>query len=141
LSVKNGYSKPASPPSIAQNIYQQTNGDSVYLKTSLDLPLNLAWHDFIKLLAATHPHWISLSGIDSIRRCTRSDMLSCVSLVRGEKCTNIWLEVEGAMNTCNELREEMSSAYDEAHRVLQAGLNAISTQSSCIRNIQHGFVA
>lgn len=141
LSVKNSYSNLASPLSNAQNIYQQKNGASVYLKASLDLPINLAWHEFIKQLAATHPHWISFSGFDSIRRCTRPDILSCVSLVRGEESTSIWLEAEGTIDTADELRDEVSAAYDEALKVLQAGLKSLPALNAGIANMKPGFVA
>jgi SSS family solute:Na+ symporter len=71
-------------------------------------------------LSARHDHWISLSGADSIRRCTREDILSCVSLIRGEGNSNAWLEIEGAQSIIQELKDEVAAAYYEVERTLCA---------------------
>lgn len=95
------------------DIHEVTEGDTVYMHVSVDLPVHLSWKEFIQLMDTTHPHWISLCGFDSIRRCTRSDFLSCVSLIPGQESSNVWLEIEGSSAKIEELKNEVTVAYNE----------------------------
>jgi SSS family solute:Na+ symporter len=104
----------------AKDLVEIAKGNRVYLQVSVDLPVHMAWQDFIRLMSTHHDHWISLSGNDSIRRCTREDILSCVSLVRGESSSNAWLEIEGTRSMIQELKNEVAAAYHEVERVLCA---------------------
>ncbi|MFT5701249.1 MAG: SSS family solute:Na+ symporter [Desulforhopalus sp.] len=97
----------------AKEVFSTIKGSQVHLQMDVDLPSNLSWQEFILLMNRTHPHWISLGGLDSTRRCTRPEILSCVSLIRGQTSSNAWLEIEGAMVTVEELQEEVSRAYHE----------------------------
>ncbi len=90
-----------------------TKGEAVFLQVSVDLPVNIAWQDFIQLMSSSHGHWISFSGNDSIRRCTRDDIISCVTMVRGDGSANAWLEVEGMGSMVKELKDEVVEAYNE----------------------------
>lgn len=103
-----------------KDLVEIAKGNRVYLQVSVDLPVNMAWQDFIRLMSATHSHWISLSGADSIRRCTRADMLSCAALIRGEASSNAWLEIEGATSALQELKDEVAAAYHEVEKALCA---------------------
>lgn len=67
---------------------------------------------------STHAHWISLCGFDSIRRCTRPEILSCVAIVRGQENSSIWLEIEGSNTIFEELQDEVTRAYQEVASLL-----------------------
>lgn len=99
------------PASVA--VSKTIKGSQVYLQMSVELPVNLSWQEFIQLMNSTHAHWISLCGFDSVRRCTRPELLSCVSIVRGQDNSNIWLEIEGSNTSFEELQDEVTSAYQE----------------------------
>jgi SSS family solute:Na+ symporter len=103
-------------------------GSQVYLQVSVDLPVNMAWQDFINLMSATHGHWISFSGAESIRRCTRPDIFSCASLIRGEAAANAWIEIEGTTCTLKELKREVVAAYSEVETTLRTHISGLSGQ-------------
>lgn len=96
-----------------KEVVKTIKGNQVYLQMDLDLPINLSWKEFIHLMNSTHPHWISLCGLDSIRRCTRPEILSCVSLIPGQSSSNVCLEIEGSMASIEELKLEVVAAYHE----------------------------
>ncbi len=115
---------------VTHDLVEVIQGNQVYLQVSVDLPVNMAWHDFIRLMSATHGHWISLSGVDSIRRCTRPDILSCASLIRGEAAANAWIEIEGTTCTLKELQREVVVAYSEVENTLRSHISCFSGHAS-----------
>ncbi|PHR26202.1 MAG: sodium:proline symporter [Desulfotalea sp.] len=103
----------------SKKVFTTTTGDQVYLQMHVDLPASLSWLEFIQLMNRAHPYWISLCGLDSIRRCTRSEFLSCVSLIRGQSSSSVWLEIEGDIARAEELQEEVARAYHEVTGTLK----------------------
>ena len=99
-------------------LVEDIDGERVYLRMSLELPENLSWREIVRLMTVTNNHWLAMGGEESVRRCTRADMFSCVTLIRGEQKNGGWLEVEGASNALQELKNEVAMAYDEITAVL-----------------------
>jgi hypothetical protein len=104
-------SKDMLPASVT--VSKTIKGSQVYLQMDVELPVNISWQEFIQLMNSTHAHWISLCGFESIRRCTRPEILSCVSIVRGQRNSSIWLEIEGSNTIFDELQDEVTRAYHE----------------------------
>ncbi len=103
---------------VGITLHEVIEDNRVYLKAGLKLPENLDWHECLQRMACAHSHWISFSGGDSIRRCTRPDMQSCVSLIRGEGTHSAWLEIEGSDSGLTELKAEVGAAYSEVEETL-----------------------
>lgn len=103
-----------SPVAASKGGWQESRaGDRVHLRLSVELPEGTTWRQVTRALAVTHRHWLALSGHDSLRRCTRPDILSCVSLCRGDRLGNAWLEAEGQVAELSQLRGELSAAEGE----------------------------
>lgn len=100
------------------SVHEVVDDSRAYLQVEVKLPEDLEWHDCVERMALTHSHWISFSGKDSIRRCTRADMLSCVSLIRGNGSAHAWLEIEGSSFGLEDLKAEVGAAYIEIQEAL-----------------------
>ena len=74
--------------------------------------------EIVRMMTLANSHWLAMGGEESVRRCTRADMFSCVTLIRGEHKTGGWLEVEGASSAVQELKDEVAMAYHEIVAVL-----------------------
>jgi len=115
------------------SILEAMEGDNVHLRLDLVLPNHLAWRDLVGRMVSDNGHWLALGGDHSLRRCTRADILSCVSLVRGAEREG-WLEVEGVRSGLPELKREVAMAYYEVENVLktipEAGHETEPTKSS-----------
>jgi len=117
-----GYEGVASNSALPEHVsvHEVARGNMLYLRVSLDFPEYFSWREVVQAMIASYPHWISLTGLDSIRRCTRVNQLSCVSLTRGEKNSNGWLEIEGTANTNTVMRSEVASAYCELQKIVRS---------------------
>lgn len=51
--------------------------------------------------------------MEAVRRCTRADIISAVSLTPGETQTDCWLEIEGDVAFADDLRRDLASAFGE----------------------------
>lgn len=113
LSQVNNQRVPVNGSPMPKKLFTINQGKKVYLRATIELPPGLVWQDSVSKISDVYPHWISLAGIDSMRRCTRPDINSCVTLIRGDTKTNCWLEIEGAAELLEELRKELGFAYQE----------------------------
>jgi SSS family solute:Na+ symporter len=98
------------------DVLEVIKDNKVYLQVRVDLPKHLSWIECIQRMDATHPHWISFGGFDSIRRCTRPEILTCASLIRGSLASEACLEIEGDGANIGELKDEVAAAYGEIMR-------------------------
>jgi SSS family solute:Na+ symporter len=105
---------------VTDGLVEDRDGERIYLRLSLDLPENFSWREIVRLMTHANSHWLAMGGDESVRRCTRADIFSCVTLVRGEQQTGGWLEVEGATSAVQELKNEVAMAYHEIAAVLGA---------------------
>lgn len=62
---------------------------------------------------------MSVSGLESVRRITHPDILSCVSVTRGETNATLWLEAEAKPDSMERVKQELSCAYTEILTVVK----------------------
>ncbi|BHH85941.1 sodium:solute symporter family protein [Desulforhopalus sp. 52FAK] len=120
LAHINGSKAASEQMPASVDVAEIIKGSQVYIYMDVDLPEGLTWLEFVELMRTSHPHWISLSGLDSIRRCTRPEILSCVSVIPGQQGTSACLEIEGTQSGLGELRDEVTRAYLEIVDTLPA---------------------
>jgi len=118
---------------VTEGLVENVDGELVYLRMSLNLPDNLSWREVVRLMTFTDSPWLIMSGEDSVRRCTRTDMNSCVTFTRGDHATGGWLEVEGTRSALEELKSEVAMAYHEIRTVL-GSISDAQLEPAVIRN-------
>ncbi|MFV0437113.1 MAG: sodium:solute symporter [Desulfopila sp.] len=116
-------SQPAVSIPCGVPVVETIEGGNVHLRLQLALPGHLPWRELLGRMVAEYGHWLALGGDHSLRRCTRPEIVSCVSLVRGARSEG-WLEVEGLHSSVEELRREVAMAYAELEKLLAAMLTA-----------------
>jgi len=94
-------------------ISERVEKDQVYLRAQINLPEDLVWQNVVERIPGHFAHWIVFSGQDSIRRCSKTDIQSCVSFSCGETVQRGYLEIEGKSSATDELKREMAQAYGE----------------------------
>lgn len=94
------------------------SGDTMYCRTSIEMPPQLSWKKIVRSISSHYPYWICWCGVEAVRRCTRADFSSGVSLTRGDKQGDCWLEIEGSCEIADELQEELASAFWEVRRAI-----------------------
>ncbi len=106
-------------PEIMDTIQERARGNSTILHLSCDLLGTLEWKNFVKGLQNSGEHWVSVSGLESVRRITHPDILSCVSVTRGETSATLWLEAEAKPDSMERVKQELSCAYTEILTVVK----------------------
>jgi len=99
------------------------SGNTIYCRVNIERPPQLSWKKTVRALASHYPYWISWCGLEAVRRCTRADFSSVVSLIPGEKQSDCWLEIEGRCDLEAELQTELASAFMEIQRLTGMQLN------------------
>jgi SSS family solute:Na+ symporter len=77
------------------------------------------WNKFVKNITSKYHEWVTPAGFDSVYRLTKSDMLACVSVTRGQTEKEIWLESEPIVKEVDLYRKEMFIAYNEVSEILK----------------------
>ncbi|MCP4114491.1 MAG: sodium:solute symporter family protein [Desulfobacteraceae bacterium] len=106
-------------PEIMDSIRERVLGDRTILHLSCDILGTLEWKNFVKGLQDSGDHWVSASGLESVRRITHPDILSCVSVTRGETDATLWLEAEAQNGSLERVKQELSHAYTEILTVIK----------------------
>lgn len=101
------------------DIQEVLNENTVYLQVGIPLPESMPWSECVERVSALHSYWISLAGNNSVRRCTRADISSCVTMIRGNGTSGALLEVEGRRSWLQQLKNEVGEAYVEVTMALE----------------------
>lgn len=106
-------------PEILDTIREHPRGNRTILHLSCDILGTLEWKNFVKDLQGSREHWVTASGHESIRRITHPDILSCVSVSRGETNATLWLEAEAQTDSLERVRQDIAQAYTEILTVVK----------------------
>ena len=106
-------------PEILDAIQEKTCGKRTILHLSCDILGTIEWKTFVKNLQNSEEKWVSAAGLDSVRRITNQDILSCVSLSRGNENGTLWLEAESEAKSLKRVKKEICHAYDEILNVIK----------------------
>jgi len=102
------------------------SGNTIYFRVSIEFSPQFSWEKIVRSMSLRYPYWISWCGLEAVRRCTRADIISSVSLTPGETQTDCWLEIEGDVAFADQLRRELASAYGEVQRTIDIAPNESS---------------
>jgi len=98
---------------------EEITGDRAHLYLILEASATINWKKFVKDITEKHHEWVTPSGFDSVYRLTKSDMLACVSVTRGQTEKEIWFESEPRVKDIDLHRKEMFVAFNEVSATLK----------------------
>ncbi|HJH31824.1 MAG TPA: sodium:solute symporter family protein [Methanosarcinaceae archaeon] len=101
-----------------KNLDEKTTGERAHLHLNLEASATVNWTKFVGNLRSLHPVWVTPTGVDSIYRLTRADMLSCVSVTRGITENDVWFASEPKVESVDQQRKELFLAYKEIANIL-----------------------
>lgn len=102
-----------------ENLDEKTTGERAHLHLNLEASATVNWTKFIGNLKSMHPAWVTLTGNDSIYRLTQADMLSCVSITRGNTEKEIWFASEPMVESVDSQRKALFLAFREIADTLE----------------------
>lgn len=115
---------------FAGKVGRKVLGEREHLRFSLDIiPAasdggTLDWTTFVSSLKTRYSTWYTPTGIDTVYRLTRGDMLSCVAVVMGDT-NQLWFSAEPEKENADQLLKEMYVACSEITDLLR-GFNISS---------------
>jgi SSS family solute:Na+ symporter len=98
---------------------EEITGDRAHLHLIVEASTEVNWNKFVKNITSKYHEWVTPAGFDSVYRLTKSDMLACVSVTRGQTEKEIWLESEPIVKEVDLYRKEMFIAYNEVSEILK----------------------
>ncbi|WP_214045635.1 sodium:solute symporter [Methanomethylovorans sp.] len=96
---------------------EEITGDRAYLHISLKASDTVNWNDLVKHITDKYHEWVTPTGVDSVYRLTKSDMLACITVTRGESDKEIWLSCEPRKENIEQSRKEMFIAFKEVSKI------------------------
>ncbi|MBW6471334.1 MAG: sodium:solute symporter family protein, partial [Methanosarcinaceae archaeon] len=102
-----------------ENLDEKITGERAHLHLNLEASATVNWTKFIDNLKSMHPAWITPTGNDSIYRFTQADMLSCVSVTRGNTEKEVWFASEPRIESVDSQRKVLFLAFREIADVLE----------------------
>lgn len=100
-------------------VSETLSGTTIYYRASIEFSTRMSWKEIVRLISSRYLYWVSWCGMEAIRRCTRSDIISAVSLTPGETRTGCWLEIEGDVDIADDLRRELAAAFEEVRCTIE----------------------
>ncbi|TGC07242.1 sodium:solute symporter family protein [Methanolobus halotolerans] len=94
-------------------------GDRAIFKMNLEASATVNWDKFVNELKNIHPSWVTPTGINSVYRLTKGDMLACVSLSRGNTEKDIWFASEPMAQDVETHVKEFFSAFKQVSQALE----------------------
>ena len=94
-------------------------GRRTQLQLNLQAGEKIDWFGFLKSLKGSYGGWVTPTGMDAAYRLTNSDMLSCVSVVRGNGDGEICFKAEPRIDSVGTRKKELFTAYRQVCEVLK----------------------
>ncbi len=105
---------------------EEITGDRAHLHLSLEASATVNWNKFVKDITGKFHEWVTPTGVDSVYRLTKSDMLACITVTRGTNENEIWFSCEPRLDNIDQSRKEMFVAFGEASKTLK-GMGVLLT--------------
>ncbi|WP_406670677.1 sodium:solute symporter family protein [Methanolobus sp. ZRKC4] len=101
------------------SLEREVTGDRAIFKLNLEASATVNWDKFVGELKTIHPSWVTPTGVNSVYRLTKGDMLACVSLSRGETEKEIWFASEPMAQDLENHGKEFFSAFKQVSQALE----------------------
>ncbi|MBN2111351.1 MAG: sodium:solute symporter family protein [Methanosarcinaceae archaeon] len=101
------------------SLEREVTGDRARFKLNLEASATVNWDRFVSELKTIHPSWVTPTGVNSVYRLTKGDMLACVSLSRGETEKEIWFASEPMAQDVESHVKEFFSAFKQVSQALE----------------------
>ncbi|MDW7731818.1 MAG: sodium:solute symporter family protein [Methanolobus sp.] len=98
---------------------REVTGDRAFFKLNLEASATVNWGKFVNELKTIHPSWVTPTGLNSVYRLTKGDMLACVSLTRGETEKEIWFASEPMAQDVEIHVKEFFTAFKQVSQALE----------------------
>lgn len=98
---------------------EEITGDRAHLYLILEASATVNWNKFVKDITGKYHEWVTPTGVDSVYRLTKSDMLACITITRGQTEKEIWFESEPRVKDIDLHRKEMFVAFNEVSATLK----------------------
>jgi SSS family solute:Na+ symporter len=128
-NMKDGLYAPSPDVSgIMDKIDVRRHDKNVRLHLSVELPGNILWKQLVAELSGSTEQWMSPAGAEAVQRFGHgaSQVVSCVTVTRGDNPSMLWFETEGEFEHLELLKLEIYKALVDAetfHQVCQAPVN------------------
>lgn len=101
------------------NLEREVTGDRAIFKLNLEASATVNWDRFVDELKTLHPSLVTPTGVNSVYRLTKGDMLACVSLSRGDTEKEIWFASEPMAEDVETHVKEFFSAFKQVSQALE----------------------
>ncbi len=101
------------------SLEREVTGDRAIFKLNLEASATVNWDRFVDELKTLHPSWVTPTGVNSVYRLTKGDMLACVSLSRGDTEKEIWFASEPMAEDVETHVKEFFSAFKQVSQALE----------------------
>lgn len=98
---------------------EEITGERAHLHLSLEGSATINWNKFVKDITGKYHEWVTPTGADSVYRLTKSDMLACITITRGQSEKEIWFESEPRVKDVDLHRKEMFVSFNEVSKTLK----------------------
>ncbi|WP_321420064.1 sodium:solute symporter family protein [uncultured Methanomethylovorans sp.] len=105
---------------------EEITGDRAHLHLILEASATVNWNKFVKDATGKYHEWVTPTGVDSVYRLTKSDMLACITVTRGESEKEIWFSCEPRVENIDQSRKEMFVSFGEVSKTLK-GMGVLLT--------------
>lgn len=94
-------------------------GRRIELQFNLQIGERIDWFGFVERLKSSYGEWVTPTGMDAAYRLTHPDMLSCISVVRGNGEDEICIKAEPEAASVAAHKKELFTAYQQVCAILK----------------------
>ena len=101
-----------------EGVHAISRGARVRLHMRMLISRPLEWKSAVQALTEANSTWVAPSGRDAVYRLSRSDLLACIRLTRGQDEMEIWFEAEPLQSDVSDQKKQMYIAFNEVSGIL-----------------------